>query len=85
MTDTPDTPDTPAELPWVFHRAFAEHFGAARDALAQLRRPRLGQRGDGDESDLLAWGTAHALLAIAAALDPDTAASVQRGEPSHDG
>jgi hypothetical protein len=63
-----ENPDLPA---WAYRVAFARHFGEAREALAGLTPPDPGNR-----HDVLAYMQGHALLAIAAALDPDTAAVV---------
>jgi hypothetical protein len=68
MTDTIAAPTTPS---WALRVAFARHFGEARTALAALAPPDPGNR-----AEVLTYAQTHALVAIAAALDPDSAALV---------
>jgi len=59
---------------WAYRVAFARHFGEARRVLDRLPPPDPGHR-----ADVVSYVQLHLLAAIAASLDPDTAATVASG------
>jgi hypothetical protein len=71
-TEEPDAPvDDPPPPGWALRVTFAQHFREARATLDHLAPPDPHSW-----HGALAYAQAHALAAIAAALDPDTAATV---------